>query len=169
MVLDTAQHLVPRGGQWNALCGLLARCSLREGSGEGRVRSRHHWTWGGWADGTLVEVDGDESVGDILLVAVGRRPNVEDLGQMDPGVAFDEGGIDVDGTLRTSQPHVFAAGDCLGTHQLTDYVGWQAAIAVRNALLPCSLKKGGRSHVPWTTLTDPEIAHAGLTVAQAGR
>jgi len=106
------------------------------------------------------------SVGDVLWVAVGRRPNVEDLSLKEAGVAFDEGGIDVDGTLRTSQPHVFAAGDCLGTHQFTHDAGRQAAVAVRNALCPLS-SKGVRPHVPWTTFTDPEIAHAGLTEAQA--
>jgi len=103
-----------------------------------------------------------EIAGDTLLVAVGRRSNVEGLGLEEAGVRYTEAGIEVDERLRTSQGHIYAAGDITGGYQFTHYAGWQATIAVRNALLPLS-SKGVLGTVPWTTFTDPEIAHVGLT------
>ena len=112
----------------------------------------------------------DELVGDALLVAAGRRPNVEGLGLEQAGVEYEPTGrgtgIRVNEHLQTSQRHIYAAGDCIGSHQFTHYAGWQAAMAVRNALLPGS-SKGVTDLVPWTTFTDPEVAHIGLTEAQA--
>jgi pyruvate/2-oxoglutarate dehydrogenase complex dihydrolipoamide dehydrogenase (E3) component len=121
-----------------------------------------------WQDeqGIHVAAGGRTVTGDALLVAVGRRPNVEGLHLEAADVAYSPEGIEVDDRLRTSQSHIFAVGDCLGTYQFTHYAGWQAAIAVRNALLPLGAK-GVRGMVPWTTFTDPEVAHAGLTEAQA--
>jgi pyruvate/2-oxoglutarate dehydrogenase complex dihydrolipoamide dehydrogenase (E3) component len=81
-------------------------------------------------------------------------------------VVYDAQGIRVDDKLRTSQPHIYAAGDCIGGYQFTHYAGWQAAIAVRNALLHLA-STGVRETVPWTTFTDPEVARAGLTEEQA--
>ncbi|MBN1262665.1 MAG: FAD-dependent oxidoreductase, partial [Anaerolineae bacterium] len=118
-------------------------------------------------DGIHLRIDnGDEIIGDALLMAVGRRPNVEGLDLEKAGVAYSPKGIEVDRFLRTSQPHIYAAGDCTGSFQFTHYAGWQAAMAARNALLPARAK-GVREWVPWTTFTDPEVAHAGLTEAQA--
>jgi pyruvate/2-oxoglutarate dehydrogenase complex dihydrolipoamide dehydrogenase (E3) component len=117
-------------------------------------------------DGIHLVAGGDELVGDALLVAVGRRPNVDGLDLERAGVAYDDKGIQVDDYLRTSQRHIYAAGDCIGRHQFTHYAGWQAVIAVRNALLPAA-SKGIPEWVPWTTFTDPEVAHVGLTEAQA--
>jgi pyruvate/2-oxoglutarate dehydrogenase complex dihydrolipoamide dehydrogenase (E3) component len=54
----------------------------------------------------------------------------------------------------------------IGSHQFTHYAGWQAYLAVRNALLPGS-SKGLRAQVPWTIFTDPEVARCGLTEQQA--
>jgi pyruvate/2-oxoglutarate dehydrogenase complex dihydrolipoamide dehydrogenase (E3) component len=105
-------------------------------------------------------------VGDTLLLAAGRRPHVEGLGLELAGVAYSPAGIEVDDTLRTSQRHIYAAGDCTGGAQFTHYAAWQAALAVRNALLPGS-SKAVAGAVPWTTFTDPEVARAGLTEAQA--
>jgi pyruvate/2-oxoglutarate dehydrogenase complex dihydrolipoamide dehydrogenase (E3) component len=109
---------------------------------------------------------GEELVGDALLVAAGRRPNVEGLDLERAGVAYSERGIEVDDNLRTSQRHIYAAGDCIGSYQFTHYAGWQAAMAVRNALLP-GASKGVSDLVPWTTFTDPEVARSGLSEAQA--
>ncbi len=109
---------------------------------------------------------GKELVGDALLVAAGRRPNVEGLDLEQAGVIYSEGGIQVDDNLRTSQRHIYAAGDCIGSYQFTHYAGWQAAMAVRNALLP-GASKGVTDQVPWTTFTDPEVARVGMSEAQA--
>jgi len=91
---------------------------------------------------------------------------VEGLDLEKAGVDYSASGIQVDDHLRTSQRHIYAAGDCTGGYQFTHYAGWQAAMAVRNALLP-GASKGVTDLVPWTTFTDPEVAHAGLTEAQA--
>jgi pyruvate/2-oxoglutarate dehydrogenase complex dihydrolipoamide dehydrogenase (E3) component len=112
-------------------------------------------------------VGDEEVVGDTLLMATGRRPNLEGLDLERAGVTYGEDGIQVDDQLRTSQQHIYAAGDCTGGHQFTHYAGWQAFMAARNALLP-GTSRGISDRVPWTTFTDPEVAHLGLTQAQAG-
>jgi len=121
-----------------------------------------------WQDGDGIHIGagGNGLVGDALLLASGRRPNVKDLDLEKAGVVYDDRGIQVDDNLRTSQQHIYAAGDCTGGFQFTHYAGWQAAMAVRNALLP-GASKGVTDRVPWTTFTDPEVAHVGLTEAQA--
>lgn len=117
-------------------------------------------------DGIHLIAGGEEFAGDALLVAVGRRPNVNGLDLERAGVTYDARGIKVDDHLRTSQRHIYAAGDCTGGYQFTHYAGWQAAKAIRNALFP-GRTKGVRARVPWTTFTDPEVAHIGLTEEQA--
>lgn len=104
--------------------------------------------------------------GDLLLVAAGRAPNVEGMDLEKAGVKFSAKGIPVNDTLQTNVKHIYAAGDCLGGPQFTHYAGWQAFQAARNALFPGS-SKGILACVPWTTFTDPEVAHAGLTEAEA--
>ncbi|HEV56366.1 MAG TPA: hypothetical protein ENN87_02570 [Phycisphaerales bacterium] len=101
-----------------------------------------------------------------MLIATGRRPVVDGLDLEKAGVLYDERGIQVDDVLRTSQQHIYAAGDCTGGPQFTHYAGWQATLAARNALLP-GASKAVTDQVPWTTFTDPEVAHVGLTEPQA--
>jgi pyruvate/2-oxoglutarate dehydrogenase complex dihydrolipoamide dehydrogenase (E3) component len=100
-----------------------------------------------------------------IFVGAGRRPNVEGLGLAEVGVKVGPRGVEVDGTLRTSVKTIYAAGDVAGRWLFTHSAGYEAARAVRNMFLP------GRSRgpylVPWCTFTDPELAHAGLTEAQA--
>ena len=117
-------------------------------------------------DGIHIVASGDELEGDAILVATGRRPNVDDLELERAGIAYDPHGIHVDNHLRTSQKHIYAAGDCIGGYQFTHYAGWQGFMAVRNALLP-GASTGVIERVPWATFTDPEVAHVGLTEAQA--
>ena len=118
------------------------------------------------SDGIHLLAGGEELVGDALLVATGRRPNVAGLELSKAGVAYTPVSIDVDSNLRTSQRHIYAAGDVIGGYQFTHYAGWQAVMAVRNMLLP-GASKGVADQVPWTTFTDPEVAQAGLTEEQA--
>lgn len=118
------------------------------------------------AEGIHVQTDRGLFTADALLVAVGRRPNVAGLDLEKAGVVYTARGIEVDDQLRTSQKHIYAVGDCLGGFQFTHYADWQGRTAVRNALLP-GASKGVRAWVPWTTFTEPEVAHAGLTESQA--
>ncbi len=117
-------------------------------------------------DGIHLGAGGSELVGDALLVAAGRQPNVDALELDRAGVAYSAQGIQVDEYLRTSQAHIYAAGDCVGGYQFTHYAGWQGFQAVRNALLP-GTSKGVTDNVPWTTFTDPEVAHMGWTEERA--
>lgn len=122
-----------------------------------------------WRDADGIHLDaGGETVGDALLVAIGRRPDVGSLNLEEAGIEYTKEGIQVDKHLRTSQRHIYAAGDCTGGYQLTHYAGWQAFMAVRNALLP-GQSKGVSESVPWTIFSDPEVAHVGLTEEQARR
>jgi pyruvate/2-oxoglutarate dehydrogenase complex dihydrolipoamide dehydrogenase (E3) component len=82
------------------------------------------------------------------------------------GVEVHQGAIRVDKTLRTTNLHLYAAGDVTGGFQFTHYAGWQGYVAARNALLPGALE-GVRSSVPWAVFTDPEMAQAGLSEAEA--
>jgi pyruvate/2-oxoglutarate dehydrogenase complex dihydrolipoamide dehydrogenase (E3) component len=130
-----------------------------------RLNAKAERTWQNGNDIHIV-AGGEEIVGDALLVAIGRRPNVVGLELEKAGVVYSAKGIEVDDHLRTSQKHIFAAGDCIGSYQFTHYAGWQGFMAVRNALLP-GASRGVSERVPWTTFTDPEVAHVGLTEEQA--
>jgi pyruvate/2-oxoglutarate dehydrogenase complex dihydrolipoamide dehydrogenase (E3) component len=109
--------------------------------------------------------------GSHLLVAVGRKANVEGLGLDAAGVVYSSAGIAVDTRLRSSNKRIFAVGDVasvagLGTYQFTHLAGYHAGIVIRNALfrLPARVNYAA---LPWVTFTNPEIAHVGLTEAQA--
>jgi pyruvate/2-oxoglutarate dehydrogenase complex dihydrolipoamide dehydrogenase (E3) component len=108
----------------------------------------------------------NEITGSTLLVALGRGPVTAGLGLEAAGVAADAKGIQVDRHLRTANPRIYAAGDCLGGYQFTHYAGWQGVMAVRNAFLPMNAV-GLRQNVPWVVFTEPEVAQAGLAETRA--
>jgi pyruvate/2-oxoglutarate dehydrogenase complex dihydrolipoamide dehydrogenase (E3) component len=103
---------------------------------------------------------------DAIFVAVGRRANVEALALDKAGVAANDRGIIVDDRLRTSQPHIWAIGDCAGGPQFTHWAEYEGRVAARNALFAGSEKRSMKL-VPWVTFTDPEVARVGLTEAEA--
>ncbi len=104
--------------------------------------------------------------GSHLLVAAGRKPNIEGLGLEAAGIEYDRPGIRVDKGLRTTNSRVYAIGDVAGGLQFTHVAGYQAGLVVRNILfrLPVTNRT---SHIPWVTYTDPELANVGLTEAGA--
>ena len=118
--------------------------------------------------GVAVVAAGRSHPGDALLVTVGRRPRVAELGLEAIRVRVAEQGIEVDAALRTSQRHVYAAGDVAGGPQFTHYAVWQGYAAARNAIFPGRVD-GVRSTVPWAVFTDPEVAQVGLSEAEARR
>ena len=122
----------------------------------------------GSADGETAGRSGDTKLieADEILVAVGRRPNTEDLGLETAGVETDRGWVTVDDRLRTSQRHIFAAGDVTGGYLFTHVADHEARTVVQNALLPVRTKID-YSVIPWCTYTDPELAHVGLTEQEA--
>ena len=100
-----------------------------------------------------------------LLVAVGRRPNVEGMGLEELGIEVGPKGVAVDDRLRTKVRSIYAAGDVAGRYLFTHSAGYESVLAVRDAFFP---GKGKADElVPWCTFTDPELAHAGMTSVQA--
>jgi len=117
-------------------------------------------------DEVVISTAGGEARGNLLLISSGRTPTVNGLDLEKAGVQYTAKGIPVDQQLRTNVKNIYAAGDVVGGYQFTHFAGWQAFQAVRNALLPGS-SAGFTDLVPWVTFTDPEVAHVGLTEAQA--
>jgi pyruvate/2-oxoglutarate dehydrogenase complex dihydrolipoamide dehydrogenase (E3) component len=120
----------------------------------------------------LLLQDGRRIVGSHLLVAAGRRPNIEDLGLEAGGVRAGPGGIATDAGLRSaSNRRVFAVGDIadprgIGPRAFTHVGSYHAGIVIRRALfhLPARVDYAA---LPRVTYTDPELAQVGLTEAEA--
>jgi pyruvate/2-oxoglutarate dehydrogenase complex dihydrolipoamide dehydrogenase (E3) component len=115
---------------------------------------------------TAILAGGERIVGSHLLVAAGRRPNIESLGLETAGIAYTPSGVTVDDSLRTGNRRVWAIGDCNGLYGFTHMAGQEAALFIRGALfrLPARLD---RNSVPWATFTDPELAQVGLNEVSA--
>lgn len=110
--------------------------------------------------------DGGRHEAEQVLVAVGRRPNIEALDLDAAGVRYSPRGIEVDRRLRTTQKHIYACGDVCGPYPFTHMAEYQAGIVLANAVFRLPKKTDYRV-VPWVTYTDPELAQVGLTEAQA--
>ena len=104
--------------------------------------------------------------GDAILVAAGRRPNVEGIGLERAGIAATTRGVTVDARLRTTNRRVFAVGDVNGTGQFTHLADAQARLALQNAFF-LGRKRHDALVVPRVTYTSPELATVGLTRAEA--
>jgi pyruvate/2-oxoglutarate dehydrogenase complex dihydrolipoamide dehydrogenase (E3) component len=104
--------------------------------------------------------------GSHLLIAAGRRPNLEGLGLEAAGVAVENGRLKLDARLRTSNQRIYACGDVAGPYLFTHMAEYQAGVVLRNALFhwPARFKP---VVVPWCTFTDPELARVGLSEEEA--
>jgi pyruvate/2-oxoglutarate dehydrogenase complex dihydrolipoamide dehydrogenase (E3) component/uncharacterized membrane protein YdjX (TVP38/TMEM64 family) len=119
----------------------------------------------------ICERDGKE-VGfafDRLLLALGRKPNVEGFGLEELGVTLSERGtVGVDALMRTNFPNILVAGDVAGPYQFTHVAAHQAWYAAVNALLaPFWSFRVDYRVIPWATFTDPEVARVGLSEDEA--
>ena len=105
-------------------------------------------------------------MGTHLLMAAGRRPNLDRLNLEAAGVRSDKAGIVVNAGLRTSNRRVYAIGDVAGQGQFTHLAGYQAGLVIRPLLfgLPARARA---EHIPRVTYTDPELAQIGPTEAEA--
>ena len=111
--------------------------------------------------------DGTKEIsGSHILVAAGRAPNVDGLNLEAAGVRYSRKGIEVNRRLRTRNRKVYAIGDVAGGFQFTHVANYHAGIVIRNALFRLRAKVD-ETIIPWVTFTDPELAHIGLTEAQA--
>lgn len=112
---------------------------------------------------------GDEEAGlraETLLVAMGRKANIEGLNLEGAGVEYNIKGVLVDDRLRTSRKHIYAAGDATGAFQFTHAAGYEGGIVVSNAVFHLS-RKTDYTFLPWCTYTDPELASIGMNERRA--
>ncbi len=110
--------------------------------------------------------------GETLLVAAGRKPNLDGLDLEKVGVVYDRSGIKVDNRMRTSTKNIFACGDSSGGYLFTHVASYEAGIAMMNILYPAISffhlpVTAGYSKVPWVTYLDPEVASVGLNEKRA--
>lgn len=113
-----------------------------------------------------VSVKQKRITGTHVLIATGRKPNIDGLNLEAAGVIYSPRGIVVDRHLRTNIPHIYAIGDCSGGPLFTHIANYHASLIIRQVLfkLPSTTNY---TALPWTTYTDPELAQVGLTEASA--
>src|SRR5215216_5132305 len=148
---DAASELAKQFKRRNITLHLEKQCTKVEDSGSSLTVH--------FGDGETVEAD-------LMLVAVGRGPLVENLGLEEIGVEFDRRkGIAADEHRRTTVPHIYAVGDCAGYWQLAHTAFREGEVAAENALGHDAVVDN--RGVPRPIYTDPEIASVGLTEREA--
>jgi pyruvate/2-oxoglutarate dehydrogenase complex dihydrolipoamide dehydrogenase (E3) component len=98
---------------------------------------------------------------ETILVAMGREANLADLGLGNIGVQFNGKGLQVDNRLRTTQKHIYAAGDVTGSFLFTHAAGYEGGIVISSAIFHLP-RKVNYTYLPWCTYTDPELASIGM-------
>ncbi len=104
---------------------------------------------------------------EMLLVAIGRKPNTENIGLEGTGVRLDRGFIKVDQFQRTGEPGVYAIGDIVaGTPQLAHVATAEGMVAIAH-IAGKPVTPVNKNRIPGATYTEPGIGSVGLTEAQA--
>ncbi|MEP2445595.1 MAG: FAD-dependent oxidoreductase [Balneola sp.] len=111
-----------------------------------------------------IEIEGEEKTitGDKLLMATGRKPNLNGLGLDKAGVEYTKKGIAINNSCRTNKKNIYAIGDIASKYQFTHMSEHMAKIATSRAMLKIPMKMDLK-HITWATFTSPEIAHVGAT------
>ncbi|WP_455222880.1 FAD-dependent oxidoreductase [Kaarinaea lacus] len=106
---------------------------------------------------------------DEILIALGRKPNVEGFGLEELNIHTSvNGNVETDEFLRTNYPNIYACGDVAGPYQFTHMAAHQAWYAAVNSLFkPFKKFRVNYSVIPWATYTDPEVARVGLNETEA--
>jgi dihydrolipoamide dehydrogenase len=147
---DAAKELAKQFGRRGITLHLETTCDRVEDTGSG-LRIHH---------------GGETTEADLMLVATGRGPTVENLGLEEIGVELDRRkGIAADEHRRTTVPHIYAVGDCAGYWQLAHTAFREGEVAAENAMGHDAVVDN--RGVPRQIYTDPEIAGVGLTEAEA--
>ncbi len=116
---------------------------------------------------TLANSNKEEMEFEKLLVAVGRKPNTENVGLENTKAQLDRGFVKVDAQQRTGEPGLYAIGDIVaGTPQLAHVATAEGMVAVGN-IAGKPVRPINRNRIPGATYTDPGIGSVGLTEAQA--
>lgn len=103
---------------------------------------------------------------DEILLAAGRRPNIEGLNLAAAAVEYTDKGLVVNDRLQTTNKDIYGAGDVALSAQFTHTADAAARIVLQNALF-MGRKKVSDLIIPWVVYTDPEIAHVGLFADEA--
>ncbi|MCA1798248.1 MAG: FAD-dependent oxidoreductase [Xanthomonadaceae bacterium] len=168
-VVEMAPRLLPREDA-DAAAELEARFNA-EGITVASAHRALRVARGPSRDELVCEHDGREVAlpFDRVLVALGRKANVDGFGLQELGVCLtSRGTVEADGFLRTNFPNILVAGDVTGPFQFTHVAAHQAWYASLNGLLaPFWSFRADYSVIPWATFTDPEVARVGLSEDEA--
>jgi dihydrolipoamide dehydrogenase len=104
---------------------------------------------------------------DEVFYALGRVPNVADLGLDKIGVELEARRIPTNARMQTSVPHIYAAGDCTGRHEIVHIAVQQGEVAAYNMAHPERPKSLDYRLLTEVIFTEPQIASVGLTEKQA--
>ncbi|GAA4900152.1 dihydrolipoyl dehydrogenase family protein [Streptomonospora salina] len=144
--------------------GELAAEALRGDGVDVRTGVVPHRAYRRGGDSVVVLEDGSEAVGDVVLLATGRTPRLEDLGLDRVGVEAGPAGLRVDERCRAA-PGLWAIGDVTGVALFTHVAKYQGGVVAANIL--GGDRTAAYTGVPRVVFADPEIAAVGLTAAQA--
>lgn len=102
-----------------------------------------------------------------VLFALGRVPNTSGLDLKNAGVKTEDGRIVTNDKMQTSAPHIFAAGDCTGPHEIVHIAVNQGEVAGHNIVNPRSPRRMDYRLLIFVVFTDPQVATVGLTEQDA--
>jgi pyruvate/2-oxoglutarate dehydrogenase complex dihydrolipoamide dehydrogenase (E3) component len=173
--LDTEVHVVQRSGQILSredkdMADLVMEALRSEGVRFYLNSTVQHISSHGEDSQEVVIKQGDNTPVSLkaekILVAMGRKPNISDLGLGGIDVAFDRKGLKVDDRLKTTRKHIYGAGDVTGVYQFTHAAGYEGGIVVSNAVFHLP-RKVNYKWIPWCTYSDPELASIGMNEKRA--
>lgn len=114
-----------------------------------------------------LSVNGKTIEGDQLLIATGRKANIQSLELDKAGINFTNKGISVDKTLRTNKKHIYAVGDCSSKYQFTHAASFEASLVIKRTLFGLFHSKINYSAMPNVIYTAPELAETGISEQEA--
>ncbi|EGJ29725.1 MULTISPECIES: FAD-dependent oxidoreductase [Moorena] len=115
---------------------------------------------------TWVQAGNKAIEADAILLATGEQPNVESLNLEGVGIKYTQQGLQLNQKLQTTNPRIYSCGKMAGGYPCGHIAQYQASIALKNALFfPCF--KVDYHGIPWTVLTEPQLARVGLTEVEA--
>ncbi len=166
-VVEMAPRLLPSADRElvNQLLRSLRTEGIRLLTGAKAVNLRKRQDWAVLKYQTKGGID-EEIEADMVLVAVGRKPELTGLCLEKAGVRCNARGIMTDRRLRTSAPNIYACGDIAGPYQLATTAETQAIVAATNTMLPVKRSIDYRNNV-YVVFTEPPLAWIGLTEEEA--
>jgi pyruvate/2-oxoglutarate dehydrogenase complex dihydrolipoamide dehydrogenase (E3) component len=109
-------------------------------------------------NGKLISISAEE-----ILFALGRIPNTAALGLENAGVKTENGRVIANSKMQTTAPHIFAAGDCTGPHDIVHIAVAQGETAAQNIAQPKTPRKMNHRLLISIVFTEPQVAFVGLT------